>query len=156
MRTRVLISAQDKGQIGPHPEARTGAPERMGTLQSHFDLEVYSASRRRDLLVESERLQRLALLDVCDGQGSSGQRTGLADLRSMIASVVARMRPEPVAAAMPEIVPFEPPAATISVLPMQPRKPAAAADPYAGFIVIARASSVPMVAEPDRIHDLAS
>ena len=125
-------------------------------LQSHFDLEVYSTSRRRDLLVESERLRRLALLDACSEQGISRQRTGLAGLRSMIASVVARMRPAPMTVQPPEVTPAAPQAAKISVLPMQPRKPAPAADPYAGFIVIAHASSVPISAEPERIHDLAS
>jgi hypothetical protein len=128
----------------------------MGMLQSHFDLEVYSASRRRDLLAETERQQRLALLDACGGQGISRQRTGLAGLRSKIAAFVARMRPEPLAAMQPEITPAASQAATISVLPMQPRKTAPAADPYAGFIVIARASSLPISADADRIHDLAS
>ena len=125
-------------------------------LQSHYDLEVYSTSRRRDLLVESERLRRLALLDACSEQEISRQRTGLAGLRSMIASVVARMRPAPMTVQPPEVTPAAPQAAKISVLPMQPRKPAPATDPYAGFIVIARASSVPISAEQERIHDLAS
>lgn len=128
-------------------------------LQSHFDFEVYSASRRRDLLAENERQRRLALLDARGGQGSSRQRAGLAGLRAMVAAVVARLRPAPVSATTPEIALGQPQGTgTISALPMQPRKPAQAADPYAGFIVIARASSVPMGAEPDRIHihDLAS
>ena len=57
---------------------------------------------------------------------------------------------------LPEIAPLEPQAAKLSVLPMRPPKPIPAADPYAGLIVIARASAVPMGAEPDRLHDLAS
>ncbi len=125
-------------------------------LQSHFDLEVYSASRRRDLLAENERQHRLALLDARGGPRGSRQWVSLAGLRAQAAALVARLRPAPVAATTPEIAPAASQAALVSVLPMQPRKPAPAADPYAGFIVIARASSVPISAEPDRIHDLAS
>ena len=124
-------------------------------LQSHYDLEVYSTSRRRDLLAESERLQRLALLDAQDVPGTSQRRTGLAGLHARIAAFFTGKRSAPVVAATPETAPA-PQAATISVLPMQPRKPAPATDPYAGFIVIARASPVPISAEAERIHDLAS